>query len=361
MDFETNVTNDFGVNIKVVGVGGGGGNAVNRMMASGLVGVDFVAVNTDNQALKSCNAEVKLPIGQKITNGFGAGSNVEIGKRAAEEAASEIKAMLGGTDMLFITAGMGGGTGTGATPVVARIAKEMEILTVAVVTTPFTFEGKRKMLQAKEGIKVLAQNVDTLVVIPNDRLKMVADARITLSNAFSEVDDVLRRGVQSISDLINVPGFINIDFADVNAVIADSGLAYMGMGSATGKDKAQISANMAISSPLIETPLDGAKGVIISIYASPDVGLEDIDIANTMIANQCNPDASIIWGVSFDPKLEDEMRITIIAAGFDEDRKTKAQLIKEEEKKAEPAPAPVVEEKKTEEEKKDISDLLKLW
>ena len=362
MDFETNVTNDFGVNIKVVGIGGGGGNAVNRMMSSGLAGVDFVAVNTDNQALKSCNAEVKIPIGQKITNGFGAGSNVEIGKRAAEEAASEIKAMLKDTDMLFITAGMGGGTGTGATPVVARIAKEMEILTVAVVTTPFTFEGKRKMLQAKAGIEVLAQNVDTLVVIPNDRLKMVADARITLANAFSEVDDVLRRGVQSISDLINVPGFINIDFADVNAVIADSGLAYMGMGSATGKDKAQIAANMAISSPLIETPLDGAKGVIISIYASPDVGLEDIDVANTMIANQCNPDASIIWGVSFDPKLEDEMRITIIAAGFDEDRKTKAQLIKEEEKKAEPAPAPVVEEKKPDvEEKKDISELLKLW
>lgn len=364
MDFEAMATNDYGVNIKVVGVGGGGGNAVNRMIASGLVGVDFVAINTDKQALKNCNAENKITIGQKITNGFGAGSNVDIGKRAAEEAASEIKAMLSGTDMLFITAGMGGGTGTGATPVVARIAKEMEILTVAVVTTPFNFEGKRKMLQAKEGIKELAQNVDSLVVIPNDRLKMVADARITLSNAFSEVDDVLRRGVQSISDLINVPGFINIDFADVNSVIADSGLAYMGMGSATGKDKAQIAASMAISSPLIETSLDGAKGVIISIYASADVGLEDVDIANTMIANQCNPDASVIWGVAFDPKLEDEMQITIIAAGFDEDRKTKAQLLSEEAEKAAPAPKteeePKAEEPK-EEKKDDISDLLNLW
>ena len=357
------VLNDYGVNIKVVGVGGGGSNAVNRMISSGLVGVDFVAVNTDKQALKSCNAESKIAIGQKITNGFGAGSNVEIGKRAAEEASGEIKSMLAGTDMLFITAGMGGGTGTGATPVVARIAKEMEILTVAVVTTPFNFEGKKKMNQAAEGIKELAQNVDSLVVIPNDRLKMVADARITLANAFSEADDVLRRGVQSISDLINVPGFINIDFADVNSVIADSGLAYMGMGSATGKDKAQIAASMAISSPLIETSLDGAKGVIISISASPDVGLEDVDIANTMISNQCNPDASVIWGVAFDPNLEDEMRITIIAAGFDEDRKTKADEIAAEAKKkaAEAAPAPEAPKEEPKKEEEGIEDILKLW
>ena len=358
MNFQEQMTNDYGVNIKVVGVGGGGSNAVDRMIASEVVGVDFIAINTDKQALGKSKAKNKIGIGQKITNGFGAGSNTEIGKRAAEEAASEIKSTLAGTDMLFITAGMGGGTGTGATPVVARIAKEMDILTVAVVTTPFSFEGKRRMLQAEAGIKELAQNVDSLVVIPNDRLKLVSDTRITLANAFSEADDVLRRGVQSISDLINVPGFINIDFADVNSVIADSGLAYMGMGSAKGKDKAQIAASAAISSPLLETALDGAKGVIISISASSDVGLEDVDIAATMISDQCNVDASVIWGVAFDPNLEDEMRVTIIAAGFD-DNKTKAEgLAAEAQKAAEEAAAPKEDPKK---DAGDLDSLLKTW
>ena len=218
--------------------------------------------------------------------------------------------------MVFLTAGMGGGTGTGATPIVAKAAREMDILTVAVVTTPFAFEGKKRMLQADEGIEELSQYVDSLVVIPNERLKLVSDARITLANAFSEADEILRRGVQSISDLINVPGFINIDFADVTSVLANSGVAYMGMGKANGKDKAQEAASMAITSPLIETSIKGAKGVIISISASTDVGLEDVDIASTMIANECNSDASVIWGVAFDPELEDEMRITIIAADF---------------------------------------------
>ena len=323
MDFENGMTNEYGINIKVVGVGGGGVNAINRMIASGVVGVEFIAINTDKQSLKKSAAPTQLVIGEKVTSGFGAGGNAGIGKRAAEEAVNEIKKLISGADMVFVTAGMGGGTGTGATPIVAKVAKDMDILTVGVVTTPFAFEGKRRMDQAKVGIEEMREFVDSLVVIPNERLKMVADARITLASAFSEADEVLRRGVQSISDLINIPGFINIDFADVVSVIANSGVAYMGMGSAKGKDKAQIAASMAISSPLIETPIQGAKGVILSISASSDVGLEDVDLAATMIANECNPDASVIWGVAFDQNLEDEMRITIIAAGFDNDEDAK--------------------------------------
>ena len=318
MAFEQDVMNEYGVNIKVIGVGGGGNNAVNRMIASGVKGVDYIAINTDKQALKKCMATTQRVIGEKITNGFGAGSNPEIGERAAEDAVNEIKKLLTGADMVFITAGMGGGTGTGAAPVVARIAMEMEILTVGVVTTPFGFEGKMKMKRAEDGIEEIAKYVDSLVVIPNDRLKLVTDTRITLINAFTEADEVLRRAVQSISDLINIPGFINIDFADVTSIIAASGVAYMGMGSATGKDKAQIAASMAISSPVLEASIKGAKGVIISISASADVGLEDVDLASTMISAECDPDASVIWGVAFDPNLEDEMRITIVAAGFDD-------------------------------------------
>ena len=324
MTFEHDATVETAVNIKVVGVGGGGVNAVNRMIASGVKGVEFIAINTDKQSLKKSTAPQKLVIGEKITNGFGAGSNPEIGKRAAEEAVNEIKQLLKGADMVFITAGMGGGTGTGALPIVAKIASDMEILTVGVVTTPFGFEGKTRMDQAKAGIDEVKQFVDSIVVIPNERLKMVTDTRITLANAFSEADDVLRRGVQSISDLINIPGFINIDFADVNSVIANSGVAYMGIGSAKGKDKAQTAANMAISSPLLETSIQGAKGILLSVLASPDVGLEDIDTAATMISNECNSDASVIFGVAFDQSLEDEMKITIIAAGFDADPKSKA-------------------------------------
>ena len=323
MTFEHEETFEYGVNIKVIGVGGGGNNAVNRMIAAGVKGVDFIAINTDKQALQKCLAPTQLVIGEKITSGFGAGSNPEIGKRAADEAVNEIKKLLSGADMVFITAGMGGGTGTGAAPVVAKIAMEMEILTVGVVTTPFKFEGARKMERAQEGIAEIGQYVDSLVVIPNERLKLVTDTRITLINAFTEADEVLRRAVQSISDLINIPGLINIDFADVTSIISNSGVAYMGMGSATGKDKAQIAANMAISSPLLETSIKGAKGVIISIFASPDVGLEDVDLASTMISEECNPDASVIWGVAFDPNLEDEMRITIVAAGFDKEEDVK--------------------------------------
>ena len=339
MDFETN--KEYGVNIKVVGVGGGGGNAVNRMIFSDVQGVEFIAINTDKQALRKSVAPVQLAIGEKVTNGFGAGSNPELGKRAADEAYNEIKKVLADADMVFVTAGMGGGTGTGATPIVAKAARELDILTVGVVTTPFAFEGKKRMAQSLEGIEEMKQYVDSLVVIPNERLKLVSDARITLANAFSEADEVLRRGVQSISDLINVPGFINIDFADVTSVLANSGLAYMGMGKANGKDKAQEAAMMAISSPLLETSIKGAKGVIISIAVSPEVGLEDVDLASTMIANECNPDASIIFGVAFDANLEDEMRITIIAANFEPVEETAEEVV--EEKAVETEAAPTVE------------------
>ena len=342
MTFERETINEFGIKIKVVGVGGGGNNAVNRMISEGMEGVDFVAINTDKQALKKSVAQNRMAIGEKITNGFGAGSNVEIGKRAAEEAAPEIRKSIAGADLVFITAGMGGGTGTGAAPVIAKAAQEQDILTVGVVTTPFGFEGKRRMEQAKEGIEELGQYVDSLLVIPNERLKMVSDTRITLVNAFSQADEILLRGVQSVSDLINKTGFINIDFADIRSVLEKSGVAYMGVGSASGKDKAQAAATMAISSPLLETSIKGAKGVIVSISASINVGLEDVDLACTMISNECNPNASVIWGVNFDESLDDEMQITLIAAGFDK----------------EPEEAPAVEEETKEEQLDALESLL---
>ena len=331
MTFERDDACESNVCIKVIGVGGGGNNAVNRMIASGVKGVEFVAVNTDRQALRNSLAPTQIVIGEKITKGFGAGANPSIGARAAEESLEDIKSILSGAEMVFITAGMGGGTGTGAAPVVARIAHEMDILTVGIVTKPFAFEGKRRMAQAEEGIAEFAQFVDSLIVIPNERLKLVSDTRITLLNAFSEADDVLRKGVQSVSELINVSGFINLDFADVTSVMTQSGLAHMGVGSATGKDKADTAARMAISSPLLETSISGATGVIISISASPDIGLEDVDLACQMITEECSPEASVIFGVAFNPELEDEMRITIIATGFTknkEDAPAKATVTK---------------------------------
>ena len=318
MIFEHDDTLESGVvNIKVVGVGGGGNNAVNRMISARIRGVEFVAVNTDRQALRKSEASNQIVIGEKITNGFGAGADPVIGARSAEESIEDIKDTLAGTDMVFVTAGMGGGTGTGAAPIVAKAAREMGILTVGVVTKPFAFEGPRRMRQAEAGIEELSQFVDSLIVIPNEKLKQISDTRITLSNAFEAADDVLRKGVQSISDLINVPGFINLDFADVTSVMANAGYAHMGVGSATGKDKAELAARAAISSPLLETSISGARGILVSVSASPDVGLEDVDIATTMIYNEADPDANVIWGVAFDPELEDEMRITIVATGFD--------------------------------------------
>ncbi len=336
MTFEHDGSCESNVCIKVLGIGGGGNNAVNRMIASGVQGVEFVTINTDRQALKNSLAPTQLVIGEKITKGFGAGANPSIGARAAEESIDEIKSILSGAEMVFITAGMGGGTGTGAAPVVARIAHEMDILTVGIVTKPFAFEGKRRMAQAEEGIKEFSQYVDSLIVIPNERLKLVSDTRITLLNAFSEADDVLRKGVQSVSELINIPGFINLDFADVTSVMMNSGLAHMSVGNATGKDKADTAARMAISSPLLETSIKGATGVIISIFASPDIGLEDVDLACEMIRGECSEDANIIFGVGFDQNLEDEMRITIIATGFTKKAEDGAEAVAEE--KAEEAP-----------------------
>lgn len=322
MPFELDEEFESGVNIKVVGVGGGGNNAVNRMISSNVRGVDFIAINTDKQALQKSAATHKIPIGEKITKGHGAGSNPDIGAKAAEESIEEIKTSLTGADMVFITTGMGGGTGTGAAPIVARIAKEMGMLTIGIVTKPFAFEGKKRKVQADAGIASLSQYVDSLVIIPNERLKQVSDKPITMINAFEIADDVLSHGVQSISELINVPGYINLDFADVTSVMQDAGYAHMGVGYATGKEKAELAAKAAISSPLLETSINGAHGILGNITASPDISMEDIDIACTMIANEAHEDATVIWGVAFDPEMEDAMKITIIATGFENENET---------------------------------------
>ncbi|MBQ8057476.1 MAG: cell division protein FtsZ [Ruminococcus sp.] len=301
--------------IKVIGVGGGGGNAVNRMIKMDVKNVEFIAVNTDEHVLRFSQADQKIQIGEKSTRGKGAGSKPEVGQAAAEENREEIAALLKDTDMVFVTAGMGGGTGTGAAPIVAKIAKDMGILTVAVVTKPFAFEGKKRMAQAEQGIAELAACVDSLIIVPNERLKYVSDQSITLQNAFTIADDVLRQGVQSISDLIVVPGLVNLDFADVTAVMKDAGYAHMGIGKATGKDKAAVAAEMAISSALLETSIDGAESVIINITASPDITLEDIDAASTMISQKASESANIIWGAVINEEMKDEISVTVIAAG----------------------------------------------
>ncbi len=319
MNFE--ISNDFEdvTQIKVIGVGGGGGNAINRMVSSGVQGVEFIAVNTDKQVLTFSKATHKIQIGEKVTGGRGAGARPEMGLKAAEESRDAIVDALSGANMVFITAGMGGGTGTGAAPAIAEIAKSNGILTVGIVTKPFAFEGKRRMQQAEAGIAELAQHVDSLIVIPNERLKLVSDQKITFANAFDVADDVLRQGVKSISELIKVPGLINLDFADVTAVMKDAGHAHMGVGRATGKEKAEAAANAAVSSPLLETTIQGAKGVIISITSSPDITLDDVDVAASIIAEAADVDANIIFGVAFDEKLEDEMVVTVIATGFGTD------------------------------------------
>ena len=314
-EIEKEFGNDIPV-IKVIGVGGGGGNAVNRMVKMGVQCVDFVAINTDDHVLQFSSAGTKIKIGEKITHGKGAGSKPEVGRQAAEENREEIEAVLKDTDMVFITAGMGGGTGTGAAPIVAEIAKSMGILTTAIVTKPFAFEGKKRMEQAEAGIAALRENVDSLIVVPNERLKYASEQRITLKNAFELADDVLRQGVQSISDLILIPGLVNLDFADVTAIMHDAGYAHMGIGYSTGKDKAEEAARMAITSPLLETSISGAKGVIVNITASADIGLDEIDTASAMITEQADPDANIIWGAVLDENMEDEMSVTVIATGF---------------------------------------------
>ena len=305
------------VKIKVIGVGGGGNNVVNRMVRTGARGVDFVAVNTDKQALNVSAATYKIQIGEKLTHGQGAGSDPEVGRKSAEESRNNIAKSLENADMVFITAGMGGGTGTGAAPVVAEVAHDLGILTVGIVTKPFSFEGKRKMGLAEQGIANLLMHVDSLIVIPNERLKMISQEKITLMNAFQAADNVLRQGVESISALINVPAFINLDFADVRSIMKDAGYAHMGVGSAKGAGKAENAAKAAISSPLLETSIAGAHGVIINITSSPDIGLEDVETAAGLITQSAHPDANIIWGTAFDENLSDEMRVTVVATGFD--------------------------------------------
>jgi len=306
------------VSIKVVGVGGGGGNAVNHMVDSGIESVEFVSVNTDKQALQSSKATQKITIGEKLTRGRGAGGDPSIGQRAGEESKDEIASALKGAQMVFVTAGMGGGTGTGAAPIIAEAARDMGALTIGIVTKPFTFEGKHRMEQAESGIVAFREHVDSLIVIPNERLKAVSDNKITLLNAFSAADDVLRQGVQSISDLINVTGLINLDFSDICAIMRDAGVAHMGLGHAKGEDKAEKATKEAISSPLLETSIEGAHRVIVNITASPDIGLEEIDTATTMVHDAASPDVNLIFGVALDPAMSDEMSITVIATGFDD-------------------------------------------
>jgi len=305
------------VQIKVIGVGGGGGNAVNRMIIAGVLGAEFIAINTDKQILLHSKATHKIQIGERSTRGQGAGGRPEIGAKAAEESRDLIADALKGTEMVFITAGMGGGTGTGAAPIIAQIAKEMGILTIGVVTKPFKFEGNKRMSQAQNGIGQLAQNVDSLIVIPNEHLRAMEERRLSLSEAFALADEVLLQGVKNISELIKIPGFINLDFADVESIMKDAGYAHMGVGKASGKDKAAIAANAAVRSPLLETSIDGARGVIISFTASDEIDLEEIQNAADIITAQAHPDANITFGITYDTNLEDEIVITVVATGFD--------------------------------------------
>jgi len=303
--------------IKVVGVGGGGVNAVNRMIERGLKGVEFIAVNTDAQALLMSDADVKLDIGRELTRGLGAGADPEIGRRAAEDHAEEIEQALSGADMVFVTAGEGGGTGTGGAPVVARIAKSVGALTVGIVTKPFGFEGKRRQAQAEEGVASLREEVDTLIVVPNDRLLEIGDRTISMIQAFETADHILLAGVQGITDLITTPGLINLDFADVKSVMQDAGSALMGIGSSRGADRAIKAAELAVASPLLETSIEGAQGVLMSIQGGSNLGLYEINDAAKLVEEAVHPDANIIFGAVIDDSLGDEVRVTVIAAGFD--------------------------------------------
>ncbi len=311
--------------IKVVGVGGGGTNAVNRMIDAGLQGVEFVAVNTDAQALLSSNAEVLLQIGEKLTKGLGAGSDPEIGTQAAEESRELIAEALQGADMVFITAGMGGGTGTGAAPIIAHIAQEQGALTVGVVTKPFSVEGRKRMIKAEQGVEMLRENVDTLISIPNDKLLALAEKQTTLLEAFKVADDILKQGVQGISDLITITGLINLDFADVKTIMTRAGTALMGTGIAKGENRATEAARIAISSPLLETSIDGAKGVLLNITGGPDLGILEANEAAGVISEVADPDANIILGAVVDDNMTEEVMVTVIAAGFGEKQSEEEQ------------------------------------
>ncbi len=338
------------VNIKVVGVGGAGNNVVNRMVSDGTKGVEFVAINTDKQVLSVSAADQKIQIGEKLTHGQGAGSNPDVGRQSAEENRNNISKVFEDADMVFITAGMGGGTGTGAGPIVADLARDAGALTIGVVTKPFSFEGKRRAQQAEAGVEEMLGKVDSLLVIPNDRLKYATDQKITMINAFEIADDVLRQAVTSISDLIKNTGFINLDFADVSTIMKDAGYAHMGVGRASGKNKAEEAARAAVSSPLMETSIDGARGVLVSITGSEDMGLEEVEMAAGLVQAAAHPDANIIFGAAFDDSLDDEIRVIVIATGFDKAPTAAAEAAKPaaeqpaEEKAEEPAPARPTEE-----------------
>ncbi len=343
LDFETDMQEL--TNIKVIGCGGGGSNAVNRMIVEGLKNVEFIAINTDKQALMLSNANQKIQIGEKLTKGLGAGANPEIGKKAAEESREEITASIKGANMVFITAGMGGGTGTGAAPIVAEIAKSMEILTVGVVTKPFPFEGKRRMRHAEMGIATLKEKVDTLVIIPNERLLNMADKKTTLLDSFKLADEVLRQGVQAISDLITITGVINADFADIKAVMLNKGLAHMGVGFGKGDTRTQDAVKQAISSPLLETSIDGATDVIINFTGGADLGALEVYDAADVVREAVDPDANIIVGAVIDETLNEEIRITVIATGFEsENNRLSLGSIVEEPKKAQPQVKEVAKE-----------------
>lgn len=319
-DDNNNVTMmDGTATIKVIGVGGAGNNAVNRMIEAEIKGVDFISVNTDRQALQISKAKTKIQIGEKITRGLGAGANPDIGAQAAEESKAEVAEVLRGADMVFVTAGMGGGTGTGAAPIVAQAAKEMGILTIGVVTKPFTFEGKKRLSQAERGIESLKGKVDTLVVIPNDKLLQIVDRKTSIIEAFKMADDVLRQGVQGISDLIAIPGLVNLDFADVKTIMLNTGMAHMGIGRASGENRAEDAAKQAIQSPLLETSIEGARGVIINITGGPNLGLHEVNTAAELVQRSVDPEANIIFGAVIDESLDEDIIITVIATGFEKD------------------------------------------
>ena len=318
-DNNNNYMMDGTATIKVIGVGGAGNNAVNRMIEAGIKNVEFIAVNTDRQALQLSKASTKIQIGEKLTRGLGAGANPDIGAQAAEESRTEVAEALRGADMVFVTAGMGGGTGTGAAPIVAGTAKEMGILTIGVVTKPFTFEGKKRLAQAERGIESLKGKVDTLVVIPNDKLLQVIDRKTSIIEAFRMADDVLRQGVQGISDLIAIPGLVNLDFADVKTIMLNTGMAHMGIGRASGENRAEDAAKQAVQSPLLETSIEGARGVIINITGGTNLGLHEVNTAAELIQRSVDPEANIIFGAVIDESLDEDIVITVIATGFEKE------------------------------------------
>ena len=329
--------------IRVIGVGGGGNNAVNRMIQEGVGGVDFIAVNTDNQALLQSLAPVRVRIGDKLTRGLGAGGHPEQGEKAAEETSDELYEVLKGSDMVFITAGMGGGTGTGAAPVIARVAREVGALTVGVITKPVMFEGSKRTNAANAGIEKLKEQVDTLIIIPNDRLLELADKRVSLTDSFMMADDVLRQGIQGISELITVPGLINLDFADVQTIMSEGGAALMAVGVGTGDDRARMAAEQAVSSRLLDVTIDGARGILFNITGGPSLSLYEVNQAAAIIRETADPDANMIFGAVIDENMGDELRITVIATGFERQQMTRRQLLQQQYGRTTPEPRPQVE------------------